>query len=80
MKVQVRIALAIDSNGVWHAVGWSDEDGSQVGDEFMMETALEGVGEGENRFFLVAEVEAPDRIKDAPTVLASVNHNGDDDV
>lgn len=59
-KVKVRIALAIDSNGKWMAVGWKHATNDE-----MMDNAIDGMDSGERRYFIEAEVEAPE----PPTVV-----------
>lgn len=62
MKVKVRIALAIDSEGSWCAYG-SNPDGKKSlvhNDKAMFDCVLDGVKEGERRYILEAEVEQSD--------------------
>ena len=58
MKVKVKIALVIDENGVWNANGWSSDKPHH--DEEVMDMAIEGVGDGEARYWIEAEVDTPE--------------------
>ena len=63
--VKVRIAVAVDPDGDWHACGWSGSS-----DETMMRTAVDTIAEGERRYWIEAELEVPDAA--AATVQATV--------
>lgn len=56
---KVRIALAIDKDGDWNASGWG-RDGKITADADMMSSAVEMVADGENQFWIEAEVEIPE--------------------
>jgi hypothetical protein len=58
-KTKVRIALAVDSQGVWNACGWS-RDGKPASDDDMMTAAVETVSDGENQYWVEVEVEIPE--------------------
>lgn len=57
--VKVRVALAVDPEGDWYAVGWSPPRGEPVSDREKMAAATEMVGEDEARYWLTAEVPVP---------------------
>jgi hypothetical protein len=59
MKVKVVVAVAVDSKGNWNATGWSPSGGKPIARTAMMDLAIEGVEDGEARYFLEAEVEVP---------------------
>lgn len=61
--VKVRIAVAVDPTGRWAAHGWVDAE-----DGFMMDLAVDSVEAGEARYFVEAELEAPE----AQTIEAEV--------
>lgn len=56
MKVKVRIAVAVDSDGDWNACGWSDAPD----DSTTMGIACETLGDGERRYWIEAELDAPE--------------------
>lgn len=49
--VKVRIAVAVDPEGKWNACGWSDMDEDRA-----MELACEPLQEGEDRYWVTAEL------------------------
>ena len=55
--VMVRVAVAVDPLGNWSAAGWSVE-GEPAGVE-AMGAALDGILEGEARYWLTAELAVP---------------------
>ena len=62
--VSVRIAVAVDANGDWNAVGFS----GARSDAEKMGLCVETLQDGEARYWLEAELAIPD----APTVQADV--------
>lgn len=56
--VKVRIAVAVDHKGHWVSAGWSNAN-----NEDLMNCAIEDVLPGENRYFVMAELEVPEEIK-----------------
>lgn len=68
--VRVRIAVAVDADGRWSACGWSRDDGGKASDASMMNTAVDGLGEGsgEARYFIEADVMLP-----IPTVAQTIS-------
>jgi hypothetical protein len=60
--VQVRIAVAVDSKGNWHAAGWPEADTSA------MDIVVDNVDDGEARYWLTATLPVPE----AQTVRAEV--------
>ena len=65
--VRVRIAVAVDPNGEWNASGWNSLTDKY--DDVAMGIALEGVGEGEARYWIEAELPLP---TGAATVQADI--------
>lgn len=66
MKVTVRIAVAVDSDGDWCSCGWSRaEDGE------MEANVADGLGEHFALCWLTAELEVP-KPPTAPTIAAKV--------
>jgi hypothetical protein len=61
MKVKVRIAVAVDDMGIWSSCG-----SSAMSDEESMSNCLEGVSEGENRYFVTATLDRPEKAEDVP--------------
>lgn len=61
MGMKVRIALVVNENGHYNAVGWSGSDKDPVGDEVMMGTCVDGLEEfgHEARYWVEVEVERP---------------------
>lgn len=51
--VRVRVAAAVDPTGQWSANGWSGADGDD------MDLAIDGVGEGEARYWITADLPIP---------------------
>jgi hypothetical protein len=58
MKTKVRVAIAVDSTGTWNACGWGGPD-SKASDSEKMGLAVDGVADGEARYWLEAEVDLP---------------------
>lgn len=58
--VFVKIAVAVDPEGKWNAVGWSEE-GALVGAD-CMDAALAGLGDGsgEARYWVTAVLHVPE--------------------
>lgn len=54
MKVKVRIAVAVSSQNDWFAVGWDNADTA-------MDTASKGRVGPSKKYWLTAELDAPDR-------------------
>lgn len=55
--VKVRVAVAVDENGDWYAVGWPDEGDSMI----HVSNEMERIGrENIRRYWLTAELELPD--------------------
>lgn len=63
--VKVRVAVAVDATGVWNSCGWS----TAVPSDQPMHIAVEGVADGEARYWLEAELAVPEVI----TVKASIS-------
>ena len=63
-KVKVRIAVAVTPEGDWNAVGWSGA--SSDGD--IMSICVDSLASGEKRYWLEAELDAPE----TPAVQATV--------
>lgn len=57
-KIKVRIALAVDGSGKWNACGFGGPE-STTQDLEKMDLAVEGVDDGEARYWLEAEVDLP---------------------
>lgn len=57
--VKVKIALAVDSDGKWNASGWSNPDGTPNTTN-SMDIAVDGVAEGESRYWIELEVPVPE--------------------
>ena len=58
MKTKVRVALAIDATGAWNACGWGGPE-STAQDSEKMGIAVDGVKDGEARYWIEAEVDLP---------------------
>lgn len=56
--MKIRIAVAVDPTGTWNACGWGGPK-SNATDKDKMGLAVEGVGDGERRFWIEAEVPDP---------------------
>lgn len=56
--VKVKIAVAVDTDGDWCSAGWSNAD-----DNDLIGAAIENIGEGEARYWLIAELEVPEEKK-----------------
>ncbi|MBS7812305.1 hypothetical protein [Roseococcus pinisoli] len=61
--VEVRVAIAVDPTGNWNSNGWKDAEGSAA-----MDNAIEGVSDGEARYWLTAVLPIPK----APEIKAEV--------
>ena len=59
MKVKVVVAVAVDGKGGWNACGWSPSGGKPIQRLSMMDMAIEGVEDGEARYYLEAELDMP---------------------
>jgi hypothetical protein len=57
--VKVRIAVAVDPSGDWSASGWLKRDG-KVAEGEAMDIAIDGVNEGEARYWVEAELPIPE--------------------
>lgn len=55
MKLKIRVAVAIDREGNWGAIGWSGAD-----DHEAMLVAIQNAKAGERRYWLECEVDGPD--------------------
>lgn len=64
MKTKVRIAVAVDPTGDWHAVGWKTAD-----DHEKMVLSTEHLDPGEARYWLEAELDVPEIRTATPTVI-----------
>ncbi len=58
MKVKVRIAVAVDHTGDWGSSGWKSLDDGEA-----MMYASEMIKDGESRYWLEAELDAPESAK-----------------
>lgn len=70
-KLQIKIALAIDSDGNWGASGWGNLDGCAT--DQAMEIALEcldEMAEVDRRYFIELEREVPEAPR--PDILRAV--------
>jgi hypothetical protein len=56
--VKLRAAVAVDPEGNWNVSGWGTANNSN--DDIAMNCAIEGVGDGEARYWLTAEVPVPE--------------------
>ena len=56
--MKIRIALAIDPTGTWSASGWGSKKYPDNTEE-AMDTAIDGVGKGEQPYWIEVEVEPP---------------------
>lgn len=57
--VTVRIAVAVDPSGRWNASGWSNATTGQPEEGAAMDLAIEGVDEGEARYWVEATLPLP---------------------
>ena len=57
--VKVRIAVAVDPYGNWNASGWLNRDG-QIAEGEAMSIAMDGVKEGEAKYWVEAELPIPE--------------------
>ncbi len=57
--VKVRIAVAVDPSGRWNASGWLTRDGKNAEGE-AMDIAIDGVNEGEAKYWVEAELPIPE--------------------
>lgn len=73
MKVKIRIAVAIDSNGDWNCSGYKKPDGKsqEKHDNDMMDFASEMVNDGERRYWIEAEIDTPENTTIQANVLPS---------
>jgi len=55
--VRVRIAVAVDPDGNWCAMGWKDGDDTE-----WMSCALDDVAEGEAQYFVEATLSLPEAV------------------
>lgn len=55
MRIKVKIALAVAPDGSWNSCGFSEGD-----EDDMMGLATETLSNGERRYWLTAEVDAPE--------------------
>ena len=58
MKTKIRVAVAIDATGDWNACGWGGP-ASTSKDSEKMGLAVDGVDDGEARYWLEAEIDLP---------------------
>jgi len=68
MKAKIRIAVAIDIDGRWNSSGWG-----KVGEtprEDLMSYAIEGILDGERRYWLEAEIDMPEPVRVIEAVVA----------
>jgi len=54
MKVKVRIAVAVDKQGIWNSCGWSTGEAGE-----MRELACDTVSNRATVYWLTAELDAP---------------------
>lgn len=54
--VKIRVAVAVDPQGDWHAVGWKDAHDP-------MSSAVETIAPGEARYWLTAELPIPEAVE-----------------
>lgn len=64
-KVKVRIAVAVDPSGNWCSCGWATAT-----DDDSMSNVVDGLDEGEVRYWLEAEIDIP--VPSVPTIQATV--------
>ena len=57
--VKVRIAVAVDHYGNWNASGWLNHDG-KIAEGEAMDIAIDGVNEGEAKYWVEAELPIPE--------------------
>lgn len=55
--ITARIAVCVDPKGNWSAAGWGDAE--QTHHKEAMSSALDGVGEGEARYWVEVELQLP---------------------
>ena len=63
--VKVRIAVAVAPDGDWSSGGWKNARGDEA-----MDCVLEGIPEGEARYWLTAELAVPEVAEIAADVEA----------
>lgn len=56
--VKVRVAVAVDMEGNWSAIGWSNSN-----DDDVMDSVVEHVGIDEARYWVISELEIPEERK-----------------
>jgi hypothetical protein len=56
--VRVRIAVAVDADGKWNASGWGTEH--TFANDTAMDIVIEGVEDGEARYWVEAELQIPE--------------------
>lgn len=76
-KVKVRIAVGVDYNGNWCASGWGEIEyfndfPQRQNNEIMMDSAIENLEVGENRYWVVAELEVPEKDKEIEEIEGDV--------
>lgn len=57
--VRVKIAVAIDPTGNWNSSGWSNNGVPVIKDA--MDIAVDGVGDGEQRYWIEADIPVPEQ-------------------
>jgi hypothetical protein len=70
MKKKVRIAVAIDHAGNWSCSGWGGP-GVDIKDNEMMSFCIETLENGENQYFIEAELDIPET-KTIPPISVSL--------
>jgi hypothetical protein len=70
--VKIRVAVAIDSLGAWNAVGWGAKNPIHQAkrDDEAMDCAIDGIGDGEARFWLEVELPVPQAVTLTPLVTS----------
>lgn len=71
MKKKVRIAVAIDHTGAWSCSGWGG-GGRDAKESDMMSFAIETLENGENQYFIEAELDVPEVKTIEPTSVSPV--------
>jgi hypothetical protein len=57
--VRVRIAVAVDKDGKWNCCGWKTDMTAKKYDAEAMGLAVDGVADGEARYWIEADVPLP---------------------